>query len=114
MGTVRSSHLCDGVSGSTDPVLIYTAPAGAVPVIKGIYLSTDGTVNAFPASAFLYCQRSGGAAPILQSAIGPGYQVVYGGTCWVVLDEGDELYLVGDGLQTWTVTVDGALLVDTP
>ena len=114
MGQVRSAHLADGHIGGAGSELIYTAPALTVPVIKCCLLSTTGVVAGFPASAFVSCQRSGGGAAILVTAIAPGYAVNYGGTMWVVLDPGDQLYLNGDGLNEWDCTVDGALLVDTP
>jgi len=113
VGTVRSQHLGEGENSGADPVLIYTAGDTGVTVIKGAALGTLGVAGGWPAAAVLYCEFSGGAIVPIMGLVSPNYP--YGTTifCWIVLPPGAQVYLVGDGANTWGASIDGAVLQDT-
>jgi len=94
--------------------VIFTAPDTGVTVIKGIVLGTLGTVDVGGIPGYLSCQFSGGAEAVLAQSYCYGAPEVYPIQCWTVMTPGSQLLLYGDGTNIFTVTVDGAILVDTP
>lgn len=113
MGIVRSTHLGDAENTSLVPVTFFTAPDSGVTVIKGLSISTLGTVDSPTVPALLLCQFSGGSLAILCESFCFGYPQSFTIPCWVVLPPGTTLQLQGDGSNSWACSADGAVLQNT-
>jgi len=107
---VRSQHLGDAVSTSTEETVFFTAGDTGVTVVKGLTLATATPLEELPPAAAIYCQFSGGNHVLLAVATNFGQGTEAGGIVWVVLPPGSTLSLQGDGVSTYTATADGAVL----
>jgi hypothetical protein len=110
MPVVRSQHLGHASNSSLDPVLVFTAPDDGVTVIKGWAISSitnEDTENPF---AYVYVEFSGGVEVAIIGIASYGELSWASEEGWIVLPAGTSVYLVGDGVNEYSCTVDGAIL----
>jgi len=108
---VRSQHLGDASNSSLDPVTFFTAPDDGVTVVKGCSMSSISNADTEEPFAYVGVEFSGGVVVAIIGIAAYGELSWASITTWLVLPPGASLILVGDGVNEYTCSVDGAVLV---